>query len=397
MTEPVREILTEAISTLELERRWKAAREAMKEQGIDFLVMQNDNEWLGGYVKWFTDIPARNGYPLTVIFPVDDEMTTITCGGKPPGDLGPPAWTMRGVKNRLTAPYFRSLSYSNTYDAELAVQTLKAKKKGKIGLVGKGMMSVLFYEHLRKGLPEATFVDATDAIDQFKAIKSDEEIALIKKTVALQDEAMEYAKKVIKPGRKDFEIIADVVHKVTELGSEEQLVIGGSGPLGKPVPMQKRHFQNRTVREGDQFTLMIEVNGPGGMYAEMGRVFFLGKVPSELQEAYELCKETQKVTLKLLKPGADPGEIWRANNEFLLKKGQLPETRLYAHGQGYDLVERPAIRDDEPMKLKPRMNITVHPIIGSDRVWVWVCDNYLITDSGVSPCLHKTLQEIFEV
>jgi Xaa-Pro aminopeptidase len=395
--EKPQDILTQAISTSELERRWKAVREIMKSEKIDFLVAQNDNEWLGGYVKWFTDIPARNGYPLTVIFPIDDELTTITCGGKPPGDLGPPAWTMRGVKHRLTAPYFRSLMYSNTYDAELAAQTLKAKKKGKIGIVGKGFMSVSFYEHLRKNLPQAEFVDATDFIDRIKAIKSDEEIALIKKTTALQDEAMEYAKRVIQPGRRDFEIIADVVHKVTVLGSEEQLVIGGSGPLGKPVPMQKRHFQNRELREGDQFTLMIEVNGPGGMYAEMGRVFFVGKVPSELQEAHELCKETQKVTLKLLKPGADPAEIWRANNEFLVKKKQLPETRLYAHGQGYDLVERPAIRDDEPMKLEKRMNITVHPIIGSDRVWVWLCDNYLITEKGTLEPLHKMPQEIFSV
>jgi Xaa-Pro aminopeptidase len=394
--EPVQEILTEAISTRELERRWKASREVMKADGIDFLLMQNDNEWLGGYVKWFTDIPARNGYPLTVIFPMDDQMTTITCGGRPPGDLGPPAWTMRGVKNRLTAPYFRSLSYSNTYDAELAVQTLKARKKAKIGLVGKGAMSAIFYEHVRKNLPEAVFVDSTDSIDAIKAVKSEEEIGLIKKTVALQDAAMEYAKQAIRPGRRDFEIVADVVHKVTDLGSEEQLVIGGSGPIGKPVPMQKRHFQNRMVREGDQFTLMIEVNGPGGMYAEMGRVFFVGRqVPAELYDAYELCKETQRVTLKLLKPGADPADIWRANNDYLVKKGQLPETRLYAHGQGYDLVERPAIRDDEPMKLKSGMNITVHPIIGSDRVWVWVCDNYLITESGVSPCLHQMPQEIF--
>jgi Xaa-Pro aminopeptidase len=369
----------------------------MKEEGIDFLVMQNDNEWLGGSVKWFTDIPARNGYPMTVIFPIDDEMTTITSGGKPPGDLGPPAWTMRGVKKRFTAPYFRSLLYSNTYDAELTVETLKARKKGKIGIVGKGSMSAVFYEHLRRNLPDATFWEATDLVDQIKAIKSDEEIALIKKTTSLQDEAMEYAKKAIRPGRRDFEIVADIIHKVTELGSEEQLVLGGSGPLGRPVPMQKRHFQNRIVREGDQFTLMVEVNGPGGMYAESGRIFFLGQVPHELQEAFELCKETQKVTLKLLKPGADPAEIWRANNEFLLKKGHLPETRLYAHGQGYDLVERPAIRDDEPMKLKAGMNITVHPIIGSDRVWIWVCDNYLITDSGVSPCLHKTPQEIFSI
>jgi Xaa-Pro aminopeptidase len=141
---------------------------------------------------------------------------------------------------------------------------------------------------------------------------------------------------------------------------------------------------------------MAEVNGPGGMYAEIGRVYFLGKVPSELYDANELCKETQKVTLKLLRPGADPAEIWRANNEFLVKKGFPPETRLYAHGQGYDLVERPAIRDDEPMKLQAQMNITVHPIIGSDRIWVWVCDNYLITESGVEP-LHKSTQEIFSI
>jgi Xaa-Pro aminopeptidase len=264
-------------------------------------------------------------------------------------------------------------------------------------MVGKATMSAMFYEHLIKGLPKAIFVDATDFVDELKAVKSDEEISFLKKTVSLQDEAMAYAKKMIRPGRRDFEIIADVVHKVTDLGSEEQLVIGGSGPVGRPVPMQKRRFQNRTVREGDQFTLMIEVNGPGGMYAEIGRIFFLGKAPSQLQEAYELCRQTQKVTLKLLKPGADPAEIWRANNEFLAENKQLPETRLYAHGQGYDLVERPAIRDDEPMKLKARMNITVHPTIGSDKIWVWVCDNYLITDSGVSPCLHKTPQEIFEL
>jgi Xaa-Pro aminopeptidase len=286
--------------------------------------------------------------------------------------------------------------YSNTYDAELAVQTLKVKKKSKIGIVGKGSMSAVFHEYLMKNLPGATFVEATDRVDGIKAIKSDEEIALIRKTTALQDEAIEYAKKAIRPGRKDFEIIADIIHKVTDLGSEEQLVIGGSGSLGKPVPMQKRHYQNRTVREGDQFTLMVEVNGPGGMYAEIGRIYYLGKVPSELYDAYALCKEAQKVTLRLLNPGADPKDIWRANNEFLVKNGQLPETRLYAHGQGYDLVERPAIRDDEPMKLKSRMNITVHPIIGSDKIWVWVCDNHLITKSGPEP-LHKSPQEIFSI
>src|SRR6185503_7149693 len=73
--------LLNPISTRELERRWAAARKEMAERKIDALVMQNANDWLGGYVKWFTDIPATNGYPKTVIFHAGDPMTLIEMGG----------------------------------------------------------------------------------------------------------------------------------------------------------------------------------------------------------------------------------------------------------------------------------------------------------------------------
>ncbi len=72
--------ITTRISTGELERRWSAIRREMKAHQIDALVMQSTNDWLGGYVKWFTDLPATNGYPRTVIFPADDEMTVIEMG-----------------------------------------------------------------------------------------------------------------------------------------------------------------------------------------------------------------------------------------------------------------------------------------------------------------------------
>ena len=388
-------VLTQSISDQELQRRWKEVRKRMGAEKIDFLVMQNDNEWLGGYVKWFTDVPARNASPHTIVFPVDDEMTTITEGGKPPGDMGPPAWALRGVKRRLTAPFLRSAVYTHSYDAELAVGVLKTRKNATIGILGKGTLSAAFYEHLVRNLPGARFLDASDLVDPIKAVKSEEEIALIKRTAALQDQAIEHARKAIQPGRKDFEIIADVIHFVTDLGSEEQLVLGGSGPLGQPVAIRKRHFQNRMVQKGDQFSLLIEVNGPGGMYTEIGRIFFVGdKVPSELSDASGQANEIQEATLKLIRPDADPAGIWHANNQLLGKKGFFPETRLYAHGQGYDLVERPLIRDDEPMKLQANMNLTIHPTVGTDRLWVWVCDNYLITESGVSECLHKAAKTV---
>ncbi len=102
------ENVRQPISTAELERRWAATRKAMKKQGLDCLIMQNSNQYLGGYVRWFTDVPAKEGYPVTVIFPVDDEMTMITSGGDPLPP-GPPEWAVRGVKERIGRPYFRTL------------------------------------------------------------------------------------------------------------------------------------------------------------------------------------------------------------------------------------------------------------------------------------------------
>src|ERR1700761_8777805 len=95
-------------SNAELERRWAAVRAAMEREKIDVLLMQSNNDYVGGYVKYFTDLPATNGYPLTVVFPRDDLMTLVSMG---PFDGGgaPTAngdGSARGVKQWLTTPSF---------------------------------------------------------------------------------------------------------------------------------------------------------------------------------------------------------------------------------------------------------------------------------------------------
>ena len=395
--EDPRERLTPTVSDAELERRWKAAREVMREDKIDYLLMRNDEEFLGGYVRWFSDFPARHSYPFTVIFPADDQMTTISCGGLPPAEPFPPAWAVRGVKQRLWAPYFPSFHYTSTLDAELAVGVLKEKKGATIGLVGRSFMPVTFDEYMKKHLPGYKFVDATDQIDRLKVIKSPEEIEFIKETARLQDEAMEHVRKSIRPGRRDFEIFAEGQYAMSIRGSSRQLVLVGSNPQGVVVRWQFRHFQNRIIKEGDQVNVLIETNGPGGFYTEIGRVFSLGKPAQALQDAMGTCIEAQALSLSLLKPGANPKDLWDANNEFLQKRGYLPERRLYAHGQGYDLVERPAIRYDEPMKIQAGMNLTVHPWAINESAWSVVTDNYLVTETGVSECLHKTQKEVIVI
>jgi Xaa-Pro aminopeptidase len=392
MEDPKDRLVT-SVSKGELERRWKAAREVMRDRKVDFLVMRQDEEYYGGYVRWFSAVVARHGYPFTVIFPVDDEITTIASA--PFGQGKPPEWAVHGVKERLGAPYYPSFYYTNTQDAELAVGVLGKKKGATIGFVGMSSLHVPFYDYVTKHLPGATFVDLTDSIDYLKAIKSPEEIELIKGTAALQDEALEYVRQRIKPGMKDLDINAEADYISTKLGSTRlQVLISSYHPGEEPMGFMGRHFMNRTVREGDQLVVLLEGNGPGGYYTEIARVFSLGEPTQEAKEGFAIALKAQELTLSMLKPGANPKDIWDANNEFLKKNGSGPEGRLYAHGEGYELVERPAIRYDEPMKVQAGMNLAVHPVWKDKRVWITLCDNYMVTENGVSPCLHKTPKEI---
>ena len=395
--EDPRERLTTAISTAELERRWGLAREIMRERKIDYLLMRNDEEFLGGYVRWFSDFSARHSYPYTVIFPIDEGMTLITCGAPAPSDPFPPEWAVRGVKQRLGAPYFPSIHYTSTLDAELVVGVFKEKKRPTIGLVGRSFMPITFYEYIKKHMVGSKFIDVTEEIDRVKVIKSAEEIELIKGTALRQDVAMEHVRKSIRPGRRDFEILAEAQYSMVTQGSERQLILVGSAPKGTAGRWQFRHFQNRMIKEGDQVNVLIETNGPGGFYTELGRVFTIGAPPQSLVDAMGGAIEAQKVSLDLLKPGTSCKDLWDANNEFLAKRGYQPERRLYAHGQGYDLVERPAIRYDEPMKIQAGMNLTIHPFAITDNAWAVVTDNYLVTETGASECLHKTQKEVIVI
>ena len=69
-----------------------------------------------------------------------------------------------------------------------------------------------------------------------------------------------------------------------------------------------------------------------------------------MKEEFDFVLQAQRHTLKMLKPGASCKDIWDGHNAFMRDNGRPAEQRLYCHGQGYDMVERPLVRFDEPMR-----------------------------------------------
>src|SRR5262245_56038390 len=74
------ERLVSPISTAELERRWAAVRAAMVAQKIECSSQQENVVHIVCYVKYLTDLGGTNGYPMTVVFPQDDDMTIVNQG-----------------------------------------------------------------------------------------------------------------------------------------------------------------------------------------------------------------------------------------------------------------------------------------------------------------------------
>ncbi len=394
------ERLNKPISDAEMERRWAAIRAGMEKEGIDVLLMQNNNDYMGGYTKYVSDLPATNGYPVTIVFPKDDFMTQVNQG--PHGmdrELDPKGGDgfHRGTKRMLATPSYESAPYTRDYDPELACKALEPFKNGTIGLVGTYQMSFALVDYVKRQFPNATYVEASEMMDQIKVIKSAEEIEFIKETAAQQDAAMEAVIKEIKPGMKDSDVAAIALHVGHNLGSEQGIYLCQSYTPGQPAALGPRHNQNRVIKEGDMFNMLVENNGAGGFFTEIGRTICVGKAPQESHDEHEFTLEAQRFTLDMLKPGTPCADIWHAFNKFMTDNGRPEEERLYCHGQGYDLVERPLIRFDETMTIEENMNIVCHPNYNTANIHSWICDNYIIGGNGPGESIHKVPQKIFEV
>ena len=390
--------IRDAISTAELERRWSASRAAMRQAGLDAIVMQSAEDWMGGYTRWFTDTPATNAYPRSVIFPLDGLMTTCEVG------IFGGEWSyngehpeFRGIGKRVSTPSFNgAVDYTARYDAELMANEIRNRGYRRVGLVGANGMYHGFAQGLKDLLPDLDWADATDAIDALKAIKSPEEIGLIRATAAMQDEVMTELLAYVRPGMKEFEVAAYMQYLTTLKGGAQGLYIVMATPPGQPSFVKPKFMQGRTIEKGDVVGIMIECNGPGGFYTHLFRFAVMGKAPHEIVDAHKLVLEAEQNVLDRMKPGASCKEVFEEHNKFMRARGLPEERRILCHGQGYEMVERPLIRQDEKMTVQENMNMGLHAAMVVGKNFMSNTNNFLIGPDGPER-LHQTPQQLFEI
>ena len=368
------------ISGSELDRRLGAVQKVIKDKGLDCALAQTTSTIFDSVIRYMVDKPCH-AYGTTLIIPADGKMTMINHGFD--NDNAPVAPDLRNVEKLFTKPYCQPFCCTDGINGKTIAGELKNNGYKRIGLILKQLISADTLDSIRECIPDAEFVDISREFSYIKAGKSEEELALVDKCVRAHEQLMAAVPSLIRPGRMEYEILADI-EKASRYIQCDWIgnVAVGSAANGGGSNFFQNFAANRRIEMGDAVTVMIEVSGPGGIYGELARTFSLGEPDRDFVKLYELAKEAQSLVAENAKPGITGAQLNDVFNKFITAHG-LPENgRFVGHSQGLDMMEAPTISPFEDMELRENMFFAIHPELMKGPHFTIACDNYLITKEG---------------
>lgn len=157
-------------------------------------------------------------------------------------------------------------------------------------------------------LAPSSIVDLTETVQQLRAIKTDYELALMRRAATASLEGHVRAMEVALPGVYEYEVEAALIHSFRRHGCARPAYepIVGSGPNATILHYRKN---DRRLASGD--LLLIDAGGELDYYAsDVTRTFPVsGRFTTEQRAIYELVLRAEESTIALVKPGVTLDEL----------------------------------------------------------------------------------------
>ncbi|MDG6986086.1 MAG: M24 family metallopeptidase [Nitrososphaerota archaeon] len=200
---------------------------------------------------------------------------------------------------------------------------------------------------------------------EVRRTKDELEIQRIRKACAFTDKTYDALERVLKPGKTEWELAAEVMKTATELGmtpsnSESSLgpIIIASGPHGA---YGHSELSDRKVRSGD-FVVADLFFRYEGYNSDETRTFGVGSVTSEMKKHYSIVREAQEAAMAAAREGVSCGAVNDAAVD-VLKRNRMDKylNHSVGHGVGIDIHEMPGIFHGNKVKLMRNDVITDEP------------------------------------
>jgi len=239
-------------------------------------------------------------------------------------------------------------------------------------------------------------VDAQEAIEQARLIKSPEEIQCLRVAMDVCDTAIARMRDALRPGMTENQLWS-ILHQVN-IAHDGEWIEARLLATGERTNPWFQECGNRVIEAGDLVAFDTDMVGPLGYLADISRTWVCpGKAPTNQQRRlYALAEEQVQVNMDLIKPGVGFREF--AEKCWPLPDGFVPNRYLMmVHGVGL-VDEYPSIAYVQDFRdwgydgvFAENMVVSVESYIGEHRgkEGVKLEQQVLITATGAIP-LSKT-------
>ena len=292
-------------SIAERDRRWAAVRKAMSEKGIDIIVVPNNTGHSTDFqanARYLSHVGGGGDADIAVVFPLEGEVSAVAT-------TAAPRWPC--VQDWVSDVREARRAYGRATVERLKELSADGKRIGITGLgagtrTPEGTILYNFWRLMREAFPKAEFVDATGLLDQIRFVKSEEEIAALRKSTQIIEKGVEAKIAHALPGVIDWTVWAEAMAAMMRHGSEipvHQHWLSGKNPtrtLTRPT--------FRPLERGDLIIDELEASWIGYRSQIVQPVFVEVADPVHL-ELMKVQKHVFNTVLEQLRPGVTVKEL----------------------------------------------------------------------------------------
>lgn len=354
-------------STSEYDSRIAQIRTLMKDDGFDCLYVPygpNQNYLTGLHAEATSQAQSR---VLAALLPREGEITFVV-----------PDRRCKFVEKRTHVKNIVTWSFPED-PAEVTVDALRGMNihRGLLGVDPHASFEEV--EGLQRMLSGFSFRSCRRIFEKARIIKSDEEIALLRETGNLADQALEDGLSSLREEATEAEVAAAIYKRIILGGGDiKQIsVIAGRHPGFPEKTGNRKVGRNQLVLLFPKFNLK-------GYFSDITRIGVFGNASDEEMRIENALIESHEAAVATIKPGVPYEEIDRAGREAL-RKYDLAKyfTHGIGHGLGLETHEPPYLGTNTI--LEPGMVLTIEPsIYRPGEPAMRIEDTFIVTGTGCS-------------
>ena len=398
----------EGIPASEYQQRVSNCQKFARRQGFDAVLAYSGSRYSmgqgvesGQHIRYFVgfNFPPHLIQEEDVVVPymLGDSLVVIPQEGNPSLLLSRQDPKSERAKNQVWLRDIRSISdeFSDQFSgainrglAELTKAVLDGKRKARIGIAGTRFPLQLQVE-LSKVLHKTKFVECGNELDQLRAIKTPNELRIMRKAADIADEGVRAMIETSRPGVAEYEVHMAVEKAMFDAGGDNPWSVIQSGPRAT-ISYMSPDYTQRKLREGDMIYADIG-SELMGYHSDIQPAYIVGKGNTEQISIVENSLNMLKAMFKATRPGATDTDVVKAAYSVVGDSPYRDYVRRWTLGHGYGVGSDPpdmtsatlALPKRKQMRLQENMVLCLEPGIFAPRVGgAAVEDEVIVTANG---------------